>query len=505
MNKLFLVLSIIVSSNGVQYLSASASMSEIDQDICSWFKAVADGDIKLVRWLSKIIIVNVKDEQGNTALISAVAAKQKEIVTFLLKLPRININAQNKDGNTALISAILTGQEDIVRILIEYTDTDSKKIVNANTKNNSRDTALTLATNLGQENVVKMLLKIPDIEVNAKNKLGETALILAANNGHENIMKLLLSVPDINVNALTTFGQSALVYAVYQGHENIVKLLLQVPGIDVNIQTFNGNTALLYAAYKEHENILKLLLAIPGIEVNTRGFKEHTPLMIATIKGRKNIVKLLLDAPGININAQDDSAKTAYQIAEKWNLEFVAELIKNKIDEKVRAGFQAIENGNLEALKAVVSQIGNKETDDSGNTFLHAAFAKNSAPIISFLLQNSQDPRKLLDIRNNSGLISFDLIAPTSPIFKYFIDLLDQCAKEKSRVSKKRKKMDAPVDEPVDTLDKSCAYCAKADCTEYCSRCKAVYYCCIECQKSHWKTHKLSCSSLKKQKLGGLL
>ena len=28
-----------------------------------------------------------------------------------------------------------------------------------------------------------------------------------------------------------------------------------------------------------------------------------------------------------------------------------------------------------------------------------------------------------------------------------------------------------------------------------CSKCKKVYYCSKECQKSDWKTHKLSCST----------
>ena len=39
------------------------------------------------------------------------------------------------------------------------------------------------------------------------------------------------------------------------------------------------------------------------------------------------------------------------------------------------------------------------------------------------------------------------------------------------------------------TKNKKCPVCNK-EATKMCSRCKAVYYCCVEHQREHWKVHK---------------
>lgn len=45
----------------------------------------------------------------------------------------------------------------------------------------------------------------------------------------------------------------------------------------------------------------------------------------------------------------------------------------------------------------------------------------------------------------------------------------------------------------------ACASCATTDVKQKkCGRCEAVHYCSPECQKAHWKTHKLTCVPLTK-------
>lgn len=41
---------------------------------------------------------------------------------------------------------------------------------------------------------------------------------------------------------------------------------------------------------------------------------------------------------------------------------------------------------------------------------------------------------------------------------------------------------------------KTCAVCEKQS-KKFCSRCKKINYCSIECQRAHWKTHKLMCQA----------
>ena len=50
--------------------------------------------------------------------------------------------------------------------------------------------------------------------------------------------------------------------------------------------------------------------------------------------------------------------------------------------------------------------------------------------------------------------------------------------------------------------DKLCAFCGKLG-TKRCSQCRAVWYCCIACQKTAWPSHKQQCCQTKDE--GGLL
>eukprot|EP00568_Trieres_chinensis_P011984 CAMPEP_0183295148 /NCGR_PEP_ID=MMETSP0160_2-20130417/3216_1 /TAXON_ID=2839 ORGANISM="Odontella Sinensis, Strain Grunow 1884" /NCGR_SAMPLE_ID=MMETSP0160_2 /ASSEMBLY_ACC=CAM_ASM_000250 /LENGTH=145 /DNA_ID=CAMNT_0025456581 /DNA_START=125 /DNA_END=560 /DNA_ORIENTATION=- len=40
---------------------------------------------------------------------------------------------------------------------------------------------------------------------------------------------------------------------------------------------------------------------------------------------------------------------------------------------------------------------------------------------------------------------------------------------------------------------KQCAVCGK-DATKHCSRCKTTYYCCVDHQRGHWKSHRGACN-----------
>lgn len=47
---------------------------------------------------------------------------------------------------------------------------------------------------------------------------------------------------------------------------------------------------------------------------------------------------------------------------------------------------------------------------------------------------------------------------------------------------------------PLNPLVKQCVECKKVlEKHLYCSRCRGVYYCSSECQKSHWSSHKANC------------
>lgn len=49
-------------------------------------------------------------------------------------------------------------------------------------------------------------------------------------------------------------------------------------------------------------------------------------------------------------------------------------------------------------------------------------------------------------------------------------------------------------------LDRACGACGNLGPWRACSRCRGIHYCGVECQKSHWVTHKMHCTSKLKQK-----
>ena len=53
------------------------------------------------------IDVNKQDEDGNTALIWAVARNQKEIINILLQDKRINTDLKNTEGQSVLMIALI--------------------------------------------------------------------------------------------------------------------------------------------------------------------------------------------------------------------------------------------------------------------------------------------------------------------------------------------------------------------------------------------------------------
>lgn len=479
----------------------------------TWFGALQSGHFEIIKSMimTNSIDINAQDKMERTALMIAAHGGHENIVKLLLQIPNININIQGKYGVTALIAATLMGHENIVKLLLQAPD------ANVNYQDKKGSTVLMIAAYEGHENIVKILLQVPNININIQDKNGETALMRAVANGHENIAMLLLQVPGININAKDKNGDNALLIAINLDYVNIAEQILKFPEININADENDGNTALMSAAFYGHENIVKLLLQFPGINVNAQDKEGFTALLSAidyVHEGDEdiqyvNIIKLLLEFPGINIDAQDKDGKTAYMLALERIYPHIALLIKEKINKLTNIGFEAIKTDNLLTFKMIHDQIGNKVVDVEGNTFLHAAFAKNAINIISFLLNNSKEPHELLDTRNNNGQLALELLPPTSQLFKFFFDMAYGAQGQIiiSEASKKRKRPEDSItsEDPGKTPEKStgittCTNCGIIDCIKRCSQCQSVYYCSEKCHKADWTRHKKECKYLKKEK-----
>lgn len=304
----------------------------------------------------------------------------------------------------------------------------------------------------------------------------------AARIGNIHIIQNLIGKIDINVQ--DSLGYTALIYACGNNHENIVKLLLQVPKIDVNVQGTYGTTALMHTLFHDNynsntENIVKLLLQVPGININLQNGAGSTTLMFACSQVRITIVRFLLQVPDVKINIQDEGCRTALSDARKHPL--VVDLIENKINQLINQAFEAIKLNNLECLKTIITQLMPQPIDtifdEKGNTLLDKAFTTNNFEIVIFLLQNSQDPRESL------ARLSFEVINPTSPLFKFFVNLAFGLKGNTKAISARDGKS---------FKANKCQTCLK-ETDARCSKCKKVYYCSAKCQKTDWLKHKPIC------------
>lgn len=536
----------------VKKLCSKVNINVQDKDGCTALMiASSHGCMNIVQLLLQMptINVNAQNKNGETALILASEGNQN-IVRLLLQHPKINMNIQDDTGSTALIVASKYGHEDIIQLLFEAGGLEcpsaipsklGNKSINVNLYDQQGYTALKWAIFYNYENTIKLLLKHADINTRARVGNWLTAAMVAAGSQHMsaanygNIVKLLLQKPGIKIDMMSRKGNTAFHIAAQSGNHIMIKFLLQIPGIDVNIKNRNLETPLILAARCGCEESVKLLLKVPEININAKNVIGTTALWYACHTENTNILKLLLEFPdiefhsiyGVKLNDQNEN------------------LITNKIDELIKKAAVAIAKNDIDTVKSIAKQVWlDSAIDEQGNTLLHKACQQDAMDIAIFLLQNVSDPIEFLLTNNKQGLMPFELVSPSSRFFELILNLAyPNNANNLSKLSTSAMGLDgvpdtlkhitkmnsctvcsspfAPTslselrragkasdfaegfaglmtaDGTVYSLKQStkvslCGYCSK-EATNFCSRCKAVYYCSEKCQKADWKNHKQSC------------
>lgn len=128
----------------------------------------------------------------------------------------MNPDARDQNGDTALMIAIAASGEPVAEALLR-----GGASVNARTKNGS--TALHLIALRGDEQIAQLLVK-RKADVNAKTDIGETPLMIAALRGYPNTVKLLLDA-GADVRARDNRGETPLMHAIERNHTEVVEIL----------------------------------------------------------------------------------------------------------------------------------------------------------------------------------------------------------------------------------------------------------------------------------------
>ncbi len=245
--------------------------------------AVAYGQNEIVQLLLKYGAEVDAISVGHTAIITATANEQPEIVKLLLGAkadPNLIVKPKNI---LPLHMAASFGNNEIVELLIRH-GADVNAIVEGKT-------ALSWAVSEGHADVVKQLLEAK-ANPNARNSSDDIlSLHLAAHFGHKDIVDLLLMY-GAEVDALCS-GKSALLEAIEVEDIAIVNRLLEAKA-DPNMMMDGLMAPLHYAIMCRNHTIVSLLVragADPYLLPNsTHGMK---PITFAHIKEYDDLVKIL--------------------------------------------------------------------------------------------------------------------------------------------------------------------------------------------------------------------
>lgn len=311
--------------------------------------------------------LNAAGGNGYTPLHEAADEKQLEAVRFLLRAGA-RVNARAAYGVTPIHLA-LTGPIEIMRILIAAG-------ADVNAVNDFKETPLHVLAKEGHRTPALKLrwLEAMRFLVGAGAKIEIRPLIrLIGENEVEAVTVLIRAVSDLNAKVpdqRNGGGDGPLLHeAAHNKQLEIVERLLKT-GADPNSLDFNDETALFVALRSSTPAIQDLLIAHGGRIQSTDESRLERELAAAVANNRVALVKLLL-AAGANPN------KTQTAGLNSWTLLH-----------------HAIENGNLEIVKALVKAGADINAKPLNETPLEMARRMGLAAFEKVLLEGADTPSR---------------------------------------------------------------------------------------------------------------
>jgi len=198
----------------------------------------------------KFIAINLQDDDGKTALHWACQKKLtvKLCKSLILEMSTKDFNLRDNEGNTALIFAVFQGLSKVSKLLIKKMDSKGLNI-----QDDDGETALIYAIKKGLVSLCKRLIpRMSEEAINAKdNKDGNTALHFAALNGDIELVEFLIA-KKADVNARNTEGTNPLGMAFLgkNSEGNITK----IAELFIKKKTFNVNEHLNNKSGMDYED-----------------------------------------------------------------------------------------------------------------------------------------------------------------------------------------------------------------------------------------------------------
>jgi len=216
---------------------------------------------EIITLLLKHPDINYEDTDADGSSVLMHSIKSPNIFNLVWKYPKVYNypNIRDKNGNTALMHAVLFNNVEIVKNLLDNPNIDPNIANNCSRHPFPRphsETPLMAALSKGYIEIAKLLLEAPNVNPEALNNKGKSALIKAIEAHDINGIDMLLNSSRVDINKQNINGETALIYAIKNlkrsccfnpdKEEKLIQSLL-TKGADVNLQDENGNTALMEA------------------------------------------------------------------------------------------------------------------------------------------------------------------------------------------------------------------------------------------------------------------
>ena len=366
------------SSESMKFLLAKGA--KIDND--TLFLAAEMGMKEIIESaIAKGIDLNVKDDDGTTALWYAKDKGHTEIAELLQKH-----GAKEEAPKTLLHRAVTKGDIEQVKSIIE-------KGADVNLRDKNGQTPLHLSARQGQRDIAELLLT-NGADINAKNKWDRTPMDIAVDRGHNEIVELLISKgADVNARGkgdYTALHRAAMNRAQIADALEIMSLLL-AKGADIEARQEHGATPLACAAYDGNVEAARFLIE-HGANIEAKTRYGDTPLFRAITQGHKDMAELLL-SKGANIHAKQEK-EGGYGLIHMAMIHNQDDMVRFLADKEVGAPdiHIAAYLGELTMIKeALANGKDINQKDEAECTPLHCAVSGRRKEVAEYLLDNGAD------------------------------------------------------------------------------------------------------------------
>ena len=360
-------------------------------------------------------LVNVKNDQGMTPLMTALIEGDEAIASLLLE-HGADVNIQSPEGNTALHIACNYNMSNMVAKIL---DKDKGPL---NIKNNNKETPLmyTLGSRFilqsKQESIALILLERgADASIGRLTIGGEclsNPIHKACVYGMRAVVAKIIDQDKDQLNIKDFGGATPLMKAIENENTSLANMIMNL-GADVKGVDKDECSALIYAYRAEMEEIIVRLVKKDESLLEIKGHGGYTPLHQA-INDKNEKMALLFIELGARLNTETDKGKLAIHLAcEKGMQSILTHILAtnkdllNAINKDGRTPIiEALIGGNEDIASLLIDQGADVSIQASdGMTALHLACQYNMPNIITKILNKDKDLLNIKDKNNETPLM----------------------------------------------------------------------------------------------------